>query len=229
VVVPGEAAIPIPAELPFSHAALLGCEVATGVGAALFEARLEPGMDVAVFGLGGVGLNVVQGAALAQAGSIIAIDRLPAKLDLARRFGATATVLADDRTVARIVELTGGRGVDVSFEVVGQPAVMTQALDALAPGGAMVLVGAAARDAALSFVPRRFMSRQQTILGSIYAACRPVEHFPLFARWALEGTLKVEDSISQRLYDLADINDAFDALQTGEVLRSLLLFPDGAS
>lgn len=229
VVVPSEAAIPIPAALPVAQAALLGCGVATGVGAALFDARLEPGVDVAVFGLGGVGLNVVQGAVLAGAGSIIAIDLLPEKLELARRFGATTAVLADDTntTVDRVVELTGGRGVDVAFEVVGQPGVMAQALDVLAPGGTMVMVGTAPRDAALSFAPRRFMSRQQTILGSIYGVCRPAEHFPLFAAWALTGKLNVGDLITRTLHDLADVNDAFDALRHGELVRAVLLFPAG--
>lgn len=228
VVVPSDAAIPIPAELPFASAALLGCGVATGVGAALFEARLEPGMDVVIFGLGGVGLNVVQGAALAQAASIIAVDRLAEKLETARRFGATATVLAGEDAVAQILDLTGGRGVDAAFEVVGQPQVMAQALETLAPGGSLILVGAAARDAVLSFAPRRFMSRQQTIRGCIYGACRPAEHFPLFARWAVQGKLKVAELISHTVHDLTDINRAFDALQAGQALRTVLLFPGDA-
>lgn len=226
VVVQAEAAIPIPAALPFEQAALLGCGIATGVGAALFDAQIAYGMDVAVFGLGGVGLNVVQGAALAQARTIVAIDLLPKKLEIARHFGATHTVLAGDDMVAQVQALTDGRGVDVAFEVVGHPAVMSQALDVLATGGMLIIVGAAARDVALSFAPRRFMSRQQTIRGDSLGACRPQEHYPLFAQWALDGKLKVQDLISRTLHDLDDVNDAFAALRNGEVLRAVLVLPE---
>ncbi len=224
MVVPADAAIPIPAAMPFASAALLGCGVATGVGAALFDARVEPGMDIAVFGLGGVGLNVVQGTRLAQATSIIAVDRVPAKLELAREFGATVGVLADDNVVRAVLDHTGGRGVDVAFEVVGLPSVMSQALETLAPGGTLILVGAAARDAELAFHPRHFMSRQQTIRGCIYGSCRPAEHIPLFARWALDGRLKVELLISHTLNDLSELNDAFVAMRSGTILRAVLRF-----
>lgn len=224
VVVPGGAAIPIPDELPFEQAALIGCGVATGVGAALVDAEIEPGMDTVVIGLGGVGLNVVQGAKLAQAGSIIAIDTVPDKLELAWRFGATAAVPAGEGAVQAVLDLTGGRGVDVAFEVVGRPEVMAEAIEMLAPGGALILLGAAARDALLSYHPRRFMSRQQTIRGCIYGSCRPAQHFPLFARWALDGRLQIEPLISHRLSDLGQINDAFEAMRRGEVLRSVLTF-----
>jgi S-(hydroxymethyl)glutathione dehydrogenase/alcohol dehydrogenase len=226
VVVPAGAAVPIPTALPPVQAALLGCGVATGVGAVLFDARVEPGMDVVVFGLGGVGLNVVQGARLAQARSIIAIDLVPEKLDLARTLGATDCLLAGDTVVEAVRERTDGRGVDVAFEVVGHPLVMQQALDTLAPGGTMMLVGAAARDAQFAFTPRRFISRQQNIRGCIYGACRPAEHFPLFAQWALEGKLQLDSLISRTLTSLEEINDAFAALQAGTLLRAVLRFPD---
>ncbi len=226
-VAPVGAAIPIPAALPFAPAALIGCGVATGVGAALFDAQLEPGMDVAVFGLGGVGLNVVQGASLAQATTIVAIDRLPRKIDLARRFGATEGVVAGDGTVARVRELTGGRGVDVAFDVVGHPAVMAEGLEALAPGGTLILVGAPASDDLFSFTPRPgLLVSQRTMRGCVYGSCRPAEHFPLFARWALEGKLKLDELISRTVHDLAELNDAFAALQSGEQVRTVLLFPD---
>jgi S-(hydroxymethyl)glutathione dehydrogenase/alcohol dehydrogenase len=228
VVVPAQAAIPVPDELPFPEAALIGCGVATGVGAALFEDVLAPGMDVAVIGLGGVGLNVVQGAALAGAGQIVAIDLLEEKIALAREFGATHGMRSGAGMVEEVVALTAGRGVDVVFEVVGLPELMEQAVAMLAPGGTLVLVGAAARDARMHFAPRRFMSRQQRIQGSIYGACRPAEHFPLFARWALNGKLRIRPLISRTIDSLDDINDAFNAMRRGALLRTVLLFPRDA-
>lgn len=213
VVVPATGAIPIDPALSFEHAALLGCGIATGVGAALFDAKVEPGMDVAVFGLGGVGLNVVQGAALALAREVIAVDLLPEKLEPARSLSATRTLQGDADTVERVLKLTGGRGVDVSFEVMGHPEVMAQALGMLAPGGTLMVLGAASREALLSFAPRRFMSRQQTIRGDSLGACRPPEHYPLFARWALDGRLQVAPLISRTLHSLEEVNDAFAALR----------------
>jgi Zn-dependent alcohol dehydrogenase len=229
VVVPAQAAIPIPAEIAFSEAALIGCGVATGVGAALFEGVLSPGMDVVVIGLGGVGLNVVQGASLAGANRIIASDLLDQKIALAHEFGATHGVNPGPELPAQVAAITGGRGVDVAFEVVGRPELMEQAIDLLAPGGTLVLVGAAARDVQMHFAPRRFMSRQQRIVGSIYGACRPAEHFPLFARWALDGRLRVSPLISRTIDRLEQINEAFDAMQTGGLLRTVLVFPFEAS
>lgn len=224
VVVPAGAAIPFDPTLPFEQAALLGCGVATGVGAALFDAQLEPGMDVAVFGLGGVGLNVVQGARLALARTIIGVDRVPEKIEVARRFGVTVGIPAVGDVAARILALTAGRGVDAAFEVVGTPQTMEQALGSLAPGGTLMIVGAAARDAALSFAPRRFMSRQQTIRGDSLGGCRAAVHYPLFAQWAIDGRLQVSDLITATLGDLGEVNAAFAALRHGELLRAVLLF-----
>ncbi|HLV99939.1 MAG TPA: alcohol dehydrogenase catalytic domain-containing protein [Ktedonobacterales bacterium] len=225
VVVPADAAVPISPALPFSVAALLGCGVATGLGAALFEVHIEPGMDVAIFGLGGVGLNVAQGAAMARAGKIIGIDLLEEKLMLARQFGTTDGVRAGADAVERVRGLTGGRGVDVAFEVVGHPQIMAQGLDVLAPGGTLALVGAPARDAAFSFLPRHNMlSLQQVIRGCVYGACRPALHFPLFAQWALEGTLKLGELITVTISSLNEVNDALLDLQSGQGLRTVLVF-----
>lgn len=223
-VVPAGAAIPLPVDLPFASAALIGCGVATGVGAALFDAHLEPGMSVAVFGLGGVGINVVQGAKLAQAGRIVAIDRIQAKLDLARRLGATDALPAGPTVEEQVLTFTEGRGVDVAFEVVGHPEVMRQAIEVTAPGGTVLLLGAAARDALLSFPPRRFMSRQQTIRGCIYGSCRPAVHFPLFARWAAEGRLALDPLVSKTIVSLDAIDEAFAEMGRGGLMRAVLEF-----
>ena len=179
-----------------------------------------------VEGFGGVGLNVAQGAALARAGTIIGIDRLAEKIELARGFGVTEGVLAGADTVDQIRSLTGGRGVDIAFEVTGHPDVMTQGLGVLAPGGTLVLVGAPARDAAFSFLPRHNMlSLQQSIQGCVYGACRPVLHFPLFAQWALEGKLKLGELITSTISSLDEVNEALLALQSGRGLRTVLVFP----
>lgn len=225
VVVPADAAVPIPPELPFAQAALIGCGVATGVGAAMFEVEIDAGMDVAIFGLGGVGLNVAQGAALAGAGAIIGVDLLEEKLALGRSFGLNEGVLTGPDAVERIRALTGGRGVDIAFEVTGNPAVMTQGLDILAAGGKLVLVGAPARDTAFSFLPRHNMlSLQQSIQGCVYGACRPSLHFPLFARWALDGKLKLGELITSTISSLDEVNEALLALQGGHCLRTVLVF-----
>jgi S-(hydroxymethyl)glutathione dehydrogenase/alcohol dehydrogenase len=168
IVLPAGAAIPIEADLPLEQAALVGCAVATGVGAVLWTARVEPDASVAVFGAGGVGLNIVAGARIARAARIVAVDPDEHRLELARARGATHTIAPGEPFDA----------VDYAFEVVGDPAVMEQALGALAPAGELVLVGATAREALISFHPRSFLSRQQRITGCIYGSVNPREHLP---------------------------------------------------
>lgn len=195
VIVPAMGAIPIRRDMPLDKVALLGCAVATGVGAALRTAHVQPGESVVVFGAGGVGLNVIQGARLANAGLIIAVDVDDERLGKAASlFGATHTInsrAAD--AVAEVKRLTNGRGVEHVFEVVGLPELMLQGIDMLARGGTLTLVGAAARDATLPFHPRRFMSQQQTIKGCIFGNIRPAIDLPLFADWYMNGRLRLDD------------------------------------
>lgn len=199
-VVPEQGAIPIDQAFPLHLAALLGCGVATGVGAALYSAEVEPGQDVLVIGCGGVGLNVIQGARLAQARHIVAIDRDEERLGLARRFGATAAVAADDPSLADAVRsITAGRGVDHAFEVVGSPDLMLFGIEQLARGGTLTLVGAAARDALLAFHPRKFMSDQKVIRGCIYGNIRPSRDLPLFADLYLRGELLLDDLVGRSI------------------------------
>lgn len=193
-VVPAAGAVAIRKDIPLEKAALLGCAVATGVGAALYSARVQPGDDVVVLGVGGVGLNVVQGARLALAGRIIAVDLDEGRLALARRMGAThdCNSRAAD-PVAFVLELTGGRGVEHVFEVVGLPNLMQQGIEMLARGGSLTLVGAADRTADFSFQPRRFMSRQQVIRGCIFGNISPELDLPRFADWYLDGRLHLDE------------------------------------
>jgi S-(hydroxymethyl)glutathione dehydrogenase/alcohol dehydrogenase len=220
VVLPAAAAIAVPAGLSSEHAALVGCAVATGVGAALWTARVEPGDDVAVFGAGGVGLNVVAGAAMAHARSIVAIDPDPERR--ARALGLGATVATAPAGAAEVISAaTDGRGADHAFEVVGSPAIMAEAIDALAVGGQLVLVGAAARDAQLSFAPRRFMSRQQRITSCIYGSIRPSADLPLLLGWCRAGLLELDRLDGARI-GLDDLPAAFLAPPPG--VRTVVSF-----
>jgi S-(hydroxymethyl)glutathione dehydrogenase/alcohol dehydrogenase len=206
VVLPAAAAIPIEADLPLELAALVGCAVATGVGAVLWTAGVEPGASVAVFGAGGVGLNIVAGARIAGAARIVAVDPDETRLELARARGATHTVRPGEP-----FDL-----VDYAFEVVGDTAVMEQALAALAPAGELVLVGATARDVLMSFHPRAFLSRQQRITGCIYGSVNPREHLPQLLSWCADGTVPLADLIGHRI-TLDELEDAFDQPANGRV------------
>jgi len=208
VVVPAKGAIPIRHDMPLDKAALLGCAVATGVGAALNTAKVKPYEIVVVIGAGGVGLNVIQGARLANCTRIIVIDVNDEKLELARRFGATETINAKSvDPVKAILDRTNGRGVDQVFEVVGSPDTMRQGIDMLARGGTLTLIGAAQRDALLSFHPRRFMAQQQKIQGAVYGNIYPEVDFPLYADWYMDGRLLLDDLHTEtiRLRDVPDV------------------------
>jgi S-(hydroxymethyl)glutathione dehydrogenase / alcohol dehydrogenase len=220
VVVPAKAAIPIERDTPPEVAAVVGCAVATGVGAVLWTARVASGESVAVWGAGGVGLNVVAGARIAGATPIVAVDPLPARRQDALDWGAThvATPAVAGEVIA---EATAGVGVDHAFEVVGAPEVMAQALAALARGGELVLVGAAPRDAELTFHPRAFMSSQHRIVGCIYGSVHPARDFPTLLEWVAVGTLPVRRQIANTI-GLSELPAAFARPSTGE--RTVVLF-----
>ncbi len=225
-VVPADGAIPLRREMPLETAALIGCAVATGVGAALHTAAIQSGECAVIFGVGGVGLNVVQGARLARAGMIIAVDRLKSKLDTAWRMGATHVVNADrEDPVKAVLELTSSRGADHAFEVVGSPEIMAQALQTLAPGGVLTLIGAAARDATLAFHPRAFMSNQQAIQGCIYGSCRPPVDFPLFVDWYLSGQLKIDELLTGTI-SLDELPAFFASDTPPEKIRTVVKFDE---
>jgi len=223
-VVPAAGAVPIRRDMPLARAAILGCAVATGVGAALYTARVRPGEGVVVIGAGGVGLNVVQGARMANARPIVAIDIDGERLRQAEVCGATHTIDSGaGDPVAAVRELTGGRGVEQVFEVVGLPELMLQGIDMLARGGALTLVGAAARDATLPFHPRRFMSQQQTIQGCIYGNIAPQLDLPLFADWYMDGRLLL-DQLAVDPIRLEDVPDLFSRRRPSGAARPLVLF-----
>jgi S-(hydroxymethyl)glutathione dehydrogenase / alcohol dehydrogenase len=215
VVLPARCVVPFDETLPFEQVALVGCAVATGVGAVLRTARVEAGAKVAVWGAGGVGLNVVLGARLAHAATIVAVDPDPERRDLALKRGATHAV-GPAEALHCVEDTTLGRGLDYAFETVGDPEVMAEALSGLGVGGRLVIVGAAARDATMHFRPRAFMSNQQSITGCIYGSIYPHSDLPLFTEWLREGTLPLEDLIGTRL-TLADLPSVFESPSPGGV------------
>src|SRR5690606_19688428 len=168
-VVPELSCVPIRKEIPLDVAALVGCAVTTGVGAALNTAGIKPGSSVVVFGCGGVGLNILQAAALCGAAQIIAVDVVPAKMLLARQFGATHTVNSQESDpLAAIADLTGGRGADYAFDASGVPAVQRLAYDAVRRGGMVVYVGIGPHDAVVSLPAGRLPREDKTLKGSYY-------------------------------------------------------------
>jgi len=221
-IVPGDVVIAIDKEIPLQQAALVGCGVMTGVGAALNTANVRPGKSVAVFGCGGVGLNVIQGAAIASAEPIIAVDILDNKLELAKQFGATHTVnSAKEDAVARIQEITGGPGAHYAFEaigLVGEP--FRQAILCTRKRGITVFVGHAPFNTAVDFDARMLMP-EKMVIGSMYGSCRPRVDFPRLLGLYKSGKLKLDELVT-RVYPLEQVNDAFVALGKGEVARSVL-------
>ena len=222
-VVREESCLPIRRDIPLELAAVAGCAVATGVGAALFTAALKPGQSVAVFGAGGVGLNVMQGARLCGADPIIAIDADRKKLSPARAFGATHTLLYDDAIVRRIQALTGGRGADCVFEAAGIPALQEVAFEALRPGGQLTLIGTAPDDSRTNLPGAAITRMEKVIRGSFYGSCSPHRDVPKLLDLYLAGKLKLRELISRR-YRLEQINEAYADLVNGELARGVIVF-----
>jgi S-(hydroxymethyl)glutathione dehydrogenase / alcohol dehydrogenase len=222
VVVPESGAIPIDAAAPLEVMALIGCAVATGVGAVRRTAAVPEGASVAVIGCGGVGLSVVQGARLAGAGTVIAIDLDPARGVLAQTLGATDSVVATSGDVVeRVLELTGG-GVDFAFDAIGKVETTEQAVRMLAIGGSAVVVGLPPTGARAAFDPLTLAEREQRIIGSNYGGTHPLEDFPDLVSLYLGGDLKLDELVSGRR-PLEDAEDALQELAAGRALRTLLV------
>ena len=223
-VVPEVAAVPIDKDVPFPQAALVGCGVTTGVGAAINTAQVQPGTTVAVFGCGGVGLNCIQGSAIAGATTIIAVDLLDNKLELGREFGATHTVNASrEDPVERIRELTGGPGAHYAFEAIGLvEAPFVQSVHCTRKRGITVWVGHAPNNTPVTIDARALMP-EKTIIASMYGTARPHIEFPRLLNLYKSGKLKLDELITRR-FSLEEVNSAFDVLDRGEVARSVLSF-----
>jgi Zn-dependent alcohol dehydrogenase len=214
-----QSAIPIDPRVPFDRACLIGCGIVTGVGAVLNRARVESGATMAVFGVGGIGLNVVQGGVLAGAAKIIAVDVNAEKLALARAFGATHVIDAGDGDPVEAIRALTGGGADYAFEAVGNLATIQQALDAIAPGGTLTIVGVPKIGSKFEFVVHTLYNNK-AILGCRYGAARPRTDFPMLADLYLGGRLKIDELIT-RHYALDQVADAIDDLKRGTLARGV--------
>jgi S-(hydroxymethyl)glutathione dehydrogenase / alcohol dehydrogenase len=224
VVCPAEQVVKIRPDLPFTHAAIIGCSVATGIGAVIRHAKVPAGSSVLVIGCGGVGLNIVQGARLAGAHPIIACDLLDSKLDYARAFGATHVLNAMSSDVVKQVrELTGGLGVDTAFDAIGGEATALQAVDAVAPGGRAVLVGIPAFSTRASINPSQIVYGEKVISGTYYGSVRPNIDFPILADLDLQKKIDL-DSLISRTYRFDEINEGFRLMLDGAVARGIIVF-----
>lgn len=223
VVARQESCVPIRADVPLEVAALVGCAVSTGVGAAMYTAAVRAGQSVAVFGAGGVGLNIIQGAALCGADPIIAVDANSNKMEIAREFGATHTLMFDDAVVSEIQKLTGGRGADQAFESVGIPALQETALGAIRPGGALTLVGITPQGSGTTIPGDIVTVTERKIRGSFYGSVNPARDFYLFIDLYLAGKLKLAELVTRR-WRLDQINEAYAEMLTGDVARGVIVF-----
>jgi NDMA-dependent alcohol dehydrogenase len=224
-IIPATGAVKIPDDLDMKVAALIGCGVLTGVGAALNTANIAKGDTVAVIGCGGVGLNVIQGARIAGAENIIAIDMNETKLQMAKEFGATATVNASQTDpVSQVMSMTEERGADVAFEVIGLGPTIDQTITMTRRGGQAILVGVPRMDVMLT-IPAFLgvVLQEKTIKGCWYGSSNVQKDVPKLVDLYKKGELKLDELISREI-SLDQVNEAFDAMKTGEVARSVIVY-----
>lgn len=222
IVVSERSAVKVDPRLSWEVAALFGCAVLTGVGAAVKSAGIRPGESVAVFGLGGVGLAALMGAVLAGAGTIVGIDTIPEKLDLARSLGATETLAAGPDVVEKIREATEG-GADKTIETVGNAAVLAQAYAATGRGGTTVTVGLPDPSQELKIPAVSLVADERTLKGSYLGSCVPALDIPNFVSLHLGDRLPVDRLLTGTL-TLDEVNEGFDRLATGEAARQAIVF-----
>jgi S-(hydroxymethyl)mycothiol dehydrogenase len=216
--------VALPDDIPFACAALLTCGVVTGIGAVVHTAQVQPGSNVVVIGAGGVGLNVVQGAYIAGASQIIAVDPIEMKREAARKFGATHTLPVDDRTISAVLDLTGGRGADYAFVTVGNAAAVTQGFSLLRPKGTLVIVGQPPISAMVSLPVREISITEKRILGCLMGSTALQRDIPWLVSLYQQGRLKLDELISA-YYPLEAINEAIAATEQGQALRSMIVWP----
>jgi len=229
-VIPAIGAVKIPKDFDLKLAALIGCGVLTGTGAAMNTARIRPGDTVAVVGCGGVGLNVIQGARIAGAGEIIAIDMNETKLQMAKDFGATTSVnAAQADPVGQVTGMTGQRGADVAFEVIGLQETIDQTINMTRRGGQAILVGVPRMEVMVQ-LPAFFgvVFQEKTIKGCWYGSSNVQRDVPKLVDLYRKGGLKLDELVS-RTISLGQVNEAFDAMKTGEVARSVISYGEQSS
>ena len=222
MIVPENAVIPVDKDIPLDVVALIGCGVTTGVCAALNTAQIKPGSSVIVFGCGGVGIAAIQGARIAGAAEIIAVDKVDSKLSTAKKFGATHAIKPEDVEAAKN-EITGGEGFDYALECVGHPALIRQTFDVARRGGTAVVVGVGRMTETVEFNAFELFFNEKNLKGSMYGSANVRVDFPRLLRLWKYGKLDLEGMISRRI-KVEDVNDAFRAMQAGEVIRSVIQF-----
>jgi|TARA_B100001123_G_scaffold439827_1_gene577501 S-(hydroxymethyl)glutathione dehydrogenase/alcohol dehydrogenase len=224
-VLPEIAVAKIREDAPFDKVCYIGCGVTTGIGAVINTARVEPGANVVVFGLGGIGLNVVQGARLVGADKIVGVDLNPARQALAEKFGATHFVNPaeiEGDLVNYLVELTGG-GADYSFECIGNVEVMRQALECCHKGwGESVIIGVAPAGAEISTRPFQLVTGR-VWRGTAFGGARGRTDVPKIVDWYMDGKINIDDLITHTM-PLGDINQAFDLMHEGQSIRSVVIY-----
>jgi NDMA-dependent alcohol dehydrogenase len=224
-IIPAISAVKIETDIDLKVAALIGCGVLTGVGAAMNTASIAKGDTVAVIGCGGVGLNVIQGARIAGAERVIAVDMVDAKLDMAEQFGATDTVNAGAvNAISRVMDLTDQRGADVTFEVIGLDPTIQQAIAMARRGGQAILVGVPALDVMVTLPAMiGLIVQEKTVKGCWYGSSDVRRDVPRLVDLYRKGQLKLDELISREI-KLDGINDAYDAMKSGEVARSVVVY-----
>jgi len=213
-------AVKIRGDAPLETVCLLGCGVSTGVGAAINAAGIRAGESIVIYGCGGVGLSAVMGAKMAGASKIIAVDVLDRKLQMAKELGADDVINASqENPTQRVIELTGGA--DYAIECIGNLDVIAQAVSSIRFGGKCVLVGTSPPGSALSVSPNEFVVMGKTLTGCLQGSIVPSIDVPKYVDWYMEGTLPI-DKLITRNYSLDGINEAFEALEKGETIRSVI-------
>jgi S-(hydroxymethyl)glutathione dehydrogenase/alcohol dehydrogenase len=222
-VVPQQSCVVVREDVPLDVAALVGCAVATGVGAAMYTADVRPGNSVVVFGCGGVGLCILMGAKLCGASTIIGVDQNGQKLQTARDFGATHALQSSANVIEEIRQITGGRGADHAFEAVGLPKTQEMALEACRPGGNLILAGLSAMGTGTN-LPGSILTRQEkTVKGCYYGSVHPRRDFPMLLDLYRAGKLDLDRLISKR-YPPSDINQAYADMLSGRQARGVIVF-----
>ncbi|MEO8290393.1 MAG: zinc-binding dehydrogenase, partial [Gaiellaceae bacterium] len=223
-VVPEGCCVRIRSDAPLEVAALVGCAAMTGWGAVVRRARVEPGSVVAVFGAGGVGLSAVMGARMAGAGAIVAVDPVQFKRETAVELGATHAADPEAEDVVELLRsLTDGRGADVAIDAAGVPGIVTQAYAAVRRGGTVVAVGLPP-EGVIAELPASDLPREEKIVtGSFYGSCAPDLDMPLVLDLFMNGRLPL-DRLVTKTYSLDEINEAFAAMNAGEVARGVIRF-----
>ena len=223
MVIPQQACQPVPDEVPFPVGALIGCRVTTGVGAVINSPAAAAGMSVAVFGCGGVGLNVIQGARLMGASRIIAVDIYDHKLEFSYRFGATDTVNSREVDPVEAIRDLTGDGVDMALDSFGAPDVVAGAVKSLRRGGTAISVGLAPVGATAPIDVVDMIRSQKTLVGSYYGSASPHETFRKLVDYYLKGKIDL-DSMITRTYSLEQVNEGFDAIAQGEDGVGVIVF-----